>query len=583
MPDNLSLYFRSYFQKTFAQEKLPPMSLKIIKKPVIFACACFLLFLSCNQGRRGPAKTDWEPLPGDPDYPVNISVFSMANIRQPPANHRIYKWLQEKLNVTFTWDILVGDKDQKIGVMIAGGDYPDLLHVDSPKFYEAGALIPLDNLVNRYAPRLKAHYADAWEKMREEDGWVYTLPVWGIVTGLDQTNWYGDSALWIQKEVLKEFGYPVITTMDQYFDLLIKYKEKYPAINDMPTIGFTILTHDWRSFCLINPPNFLAGFPNDGNGTIDPETHKYKVFLYQDISKRWFKKLNEMNAIGLIDRSCFVDNYDQYLSKISSGRVLGFHDQAWQFQQAENSLASQGMQNRTYAPLPIVFDEGIRPRYRNRRLPNIGQGIAVSVNAADPVRIIRFLDAQLDEDVQKVIGYYGFLDQDYHVDYNGQPYRTQLQREQQQDDIWTLNNHAELWRSHNPKIDGSFSNGWPTNIADVFSEREAQIHPVDRELWAAYGVRNHAEMMDKDPPPNPVWFPMWQIEPRDGSDAQIAWTKAQDVYRRYLPRIIMGRPIQFERLWDEYIDELNKTGLDKYERYMQQELDKRIERWSPRN
>ncbi|MCL2270824.1 MAG: extracellular solute-binding protein, partial [Treponema sp.] len=400
-----------------------------LKKICLCICASLVLFASCSK------KTEREFSDTDPSYPINISVYSMASMQQPPANNKIYKWIADNLNVTFTWDILVGDKDQKIGVMIAGGEYPDLLHVDSTKFYEAGALLPLDDLIDKYAPRLKAHYAEAWEKMKEKDGHVYTLPVWGVFSGRDYGTWYGSSAMWVQKEVLKEFGYPRIKTMDEYFDLLIRYKERYPTINGMPTIAYTILAYDWRSFCLINPPNFLAGFPNDGNGTIDPVTHEYKVFLYQDISKRWFKKLNEMNAAGIIDRSCFVDNYDQYLSKIASGRVLGFHDQAWQFQSAEYSLTNQGMHNRTYAPLPVVFDESIRPWYRNRHVPNFGQGIGISIKAKDPVRIIRFLDAQLDDEVQKVIGFYGILGEDYHLDENGLPYRTQLQRDQQEDEV----------------------------------------------------------------------------------------------------------------------------------------------------
>ncbi|MCL2878782.1 MAG: extracellular solute-binding protein [Treponema sp.] len=541
----------------------------------ILICSCVLTFASCQKKQQN-AETS-------PDYPVNISVFSMAALQQPPADNKIYKWIENNLHVTFTWDILVGDKDQKIGVMIAGGEYPDILHVDSKKFYEAGALIPLDNLIDTYAPRLRAHYAEIWEKMKEDDGHIYTLPVWGVMSGRDHNNWYGDSAMWVQKEVLKEFGYPKITTVDEYFDLLSRYKEKYPVINGMPTIAFTILAYDWRSFSLINPPNFLAGFPNDGNGTVDPVNHKYRVFLYQDISKRWFKKLNEMNAKGLIDRSCFVDNYDQYLSKIASGRVLGFHDQAWQFQNAENTLISENMNNRTYAPLPIVFDKSIRPWYRNRKLPNIGQGIGISIKAKDPVRIIRFLDAQLDDDAQKIIGYYGILGEDYQVDAQGNPYRTLVQRQQQEDEVWKLHNQALLWRTHNPKIEGSYSDGWPTNIADIFGEREATMKPEDKELWLAYGVTNNPEMMDMDPPPNPVWFPAWQIETPDGSEAQLAWKKAQEIYSRYLPRIILGKPEQFDSLWNEYVTALAGAGLDKYEAYMQQGIDNRIQKWSPKN
>jgi len=547
-----------------------------LKKAGLFICLGTLFFSSCRYiEERSMAKRD-------PGYPVNISVFSMAPMQQPPADNKIYKWISDNLHVTFTWQMLTGEKDQKIAVMIAGEDYPDILQIDSSKFFAAGALVPLDGLIEKYAPRLKRHYAEIWERMKEEDGHVYVLPTWGVIEGQDQSPWYGDSAFWIQKEVLREFGYPKIKTVDEYFDLLARYKEKYPVINGMPTIAFTILTYDWHSFCLINPPNFLAGFPNDGNGTVDPVTHQYKVSLYQDISKRWFMKLNEMNADGIIDRSCFVDDYDQYLAKIASGRVLGFHDQAWQFQTAENSLADKNMYNRTYAPLPIVFDETVRPRYRNRKLPTFGQGIGISRKAKDPVRIIRFLDAQLADDVQKVIGYYGILGEDYQLDSKGEPYRTQDQRNQQADDTWKLRNQANLWLYHSPKIEGSYSDGWPNNITDVYNERKASMRPEDKELWEAYGVTNNAEMMDKDPPPNPVWFPAWQINIFDGSDAQAAWQKAEDLYRKYLPRIILGKPAQFDRLWQEYVDELGKVGLDKYEAFLQGEINKRIEKWTPK-
>jgi len=516
----------------------------------------------------------------DPDYPITISIFSMTAMQQPPADNKIYQWIKKNLNVTFKWDILVGEKDQKIGVMVAGGKYPDILHIDSRKFYEAGALIPLDDLIEKYGPRLKKHYEKAWERMKEDDGHVYCLPVWGVFEGRDQGTWYGGPAMWVQKEVLKEFGYPKIKTIDEYFDLLLKYKNKYPLINGQPTIGFTILAYSWHSYTMINPPNFLAGFPNDGNGTVDPITHEYKCFLYQDISKRWFKKLNEMNSLGLIDRSCFVDNYDQYLSKISSGRVLGFHDQAWHFQQASDSLTTQNMYNRTYAPLPIVFDENIRPHYLNRPVPNYGQGIGISIRAKDPVRIIRFLDAQLAENVQKIIGLWGIEGEDYQYDETGHPYRTEEQRKQQEDDIWKLRNQAQLWRSHNPKIQGSYSDGYPTEIGDIYSEREAMLKPEDKELWKAYDVTSNPELMDIDPPENSVWFPAWQIQLIDGSEAQIAWQRVESVYAKYLPRIILAPASEFEILWSEYTDELRKAGIEKYEAYMQEEINKRIEKWS---
>jgi len=515
------------------------------------------------------------------DYPIELSVFTIQQQQVPPEDNKVYQWMEETFNVTFEWDIAIGEKDQKIGVMIASGEYPDLVEIDSPKFIDAGAVIPLEDLINEYAPTLKAHYARDWEKLREDDGHIYCLPNYGVIDGTWRGTWYGDSALWVQKEVLKEFGYPEIKTMDEYFDILVRYKEKYPEINGTPTIGFTILTYDWRVFCLINPPNFLAGYPNDGNGTVDPVTHEYDVFLDNDISKVWFKKLNEMNAIGMIDRSCFVDNYDQYMAKLSSGRVLGIHDQYWQFQNATNALINQDMYNRSMAPLPIVFDESIRPRYRNLPMPNLQRGFGITVDAEDPVRIIRFLDEQMKEENQ-IIFQWGFEGEDWQYDENGEPYRTPEQRAQQEDEVWKLRNKATLWHATAPKMEGSFSNGYSTAIGEVPGEALAAQKPEDKEILEAYGVSSFAELMDPDTPPNPVWFPAWQIAPSDGTDAQIAWTKAQETYRKYLPRIIMGRPDQFEELWAEYVAALDECNLEDYEAFVQAGIDERIAKWSPK-
>jgi len=536
-----------------------------------------VLLLGCQPKGKGGQAAGGQP----EDYPITISVFTIQPQQTPPEDNKIYKWIKEKFNVTFTWDIAVGQKDQKIGTMIAAQDYPDLIEVDSTKFIEAKALIPLEDLIEKYGPNLKKKYAGVWEKMKEDDGHIYCLPNWGVITGEYKGSYYSESALWIQKAVLKEFGYPKIKTMDEYFDLIEKYAKKYPTINGLPTIGFTILTYDWRAFCLINPPNFLAGNPNDGNVIVDKKTFDAKVFLGLDISKKWFKKLNEMNAKGLIDRSCFVDNYDQYMAKLSSGRVLGIHDQYWQFQDATTALLNQNMYIRSMAPLPIVFDESIKPWYRSRPLPNLRRGFGISIKAKDPVRIIRFLDAQLAEDAQKVLQW-GFLNEDYYLDEKGVPYRTEEQRKQQDDPVWRLHNKAELWFATAPKLEGTFSDGNPTSIGDVPGEAMATLRPEDAELYKAYGVSSMAEMMDPNPPENPIYYPAWQLVPPDGSPAQIAWKKAEDLYRKYLPRIILAPPARFEELWNEYVSELNKVGLEEYEKFMTTEIKKRVANWSPK-
>lgn len=529
-----------------------------------------LLTVACSNGKAGGSK-----LSGTKS-PITISVFTVQARQQPNADNKLYKYLKEKLGVTFTWDILVGEVAQKRGVMIASGDYPDMIEINETQFIDAGALIPLEDLIEKYGPNIKAHYGDQMSKLRSPDGHIYYLANWGIIRNKDQSPYYGASAMWIQKEVLKDAGYPKVVTMDQYFDLLINYAKKYPTINGQPTIPFTILTYDWHAFCLWNPPNFLGGNPNDGNGVVDPTTHKYQTFFTMDISKRWFKKLNELNALGLLDKASFTDNYDQYLAKVSSGRVLGLHDQRWQFQNADDALRDSGAYNRTFAPLPIVFDESIKPHYRDLPVPNLGRGVGISVKAKDPVRIIKFLNDYLSEEVQRTVQW-GIEGEDWQRNDKGEPYRTPEQRSNWDNVSWQEQNRALLARDVMPNWEGSFNDGYPWELKDYFPEREAMARAEDKELWAAYGVTSNAELMDKDPPPNGLWYPTWNMpNPPDGSDAQIALQRCDQTMRKYLPKAILAKPADFEAVWKEYCDQMVANDIAKYEAYMQEQVDKRI-------
>jgi len=548
-----------------------------MKKFMVIAALCCtvtVLVTGCKKSESGKS--------GDANYPITISVFhETGGHPQPSANNPIYRYLKDKLNVTFTWDILVGDIAQRRGTMIAGGDYPDMIELRGNEWIDAGALIPLEGLIEQYGPNIKKHYKDVWEKMKSADGHIYYLINFGVFQGIDQNPNYDQAAFWIQKAVLKDAGYPKIKTVDEYFDLISNYYRKNPTINGQPTIPFTILTDDWRVFELWNPPNFLAGNPNDGNGVVNPVTHEYKNFFTMDISKRWFKKLNELNAKGLIDKTSFTDNYDQYQAKIASGRILGQSVQGWQFiYAADLANRDRGENIRTMAPLPIVFDENIRPHYRNITIPNILRGIGISVSAKDPVRIIRFLNDFLAEDVQRTMNW-GIEGQHWQKNEQGVPYRTEQQRANWNNDIWQEQNRARLMYDPFPKLEGTFSDGYPSDLSFFFPEREGLMLPEDKELFAAYGVTGNGELMDKNPPPNPLWFPTWNLlPPPDGSNVQIALQRCEQTMRQRLPQMIIAPPADFERLWTAYVAEMNSNGIAIYEKYMQEQLNQRIKEWS---
>ena len=534
---------------------------------------------------------------------LKISVFTIQQRKQPPKNNKTYKWIKDNFGVEFAWDILVGDKDQKIGLLIASGDLPDLVEVDSEKFQGAGCLRDLKPLVEKYCPNLLKHYSSAWKKMVDQDSekdangkivkeHIYSLPNYGVYDGTPSDTYYNQNGWWIQKAVLKEFGYPKVKYIDEYFDLIEKYYKKYPTIDGMPTIPFSIITADWEAFDLWNPPQFLGGNPNDGNGHVVKEGDKY---VYYDIftdanAKRWFKLANGYFQRGLIDPASFTDNRDQYYAKIAQGRVLGMFIQGWQFMgEPEQTLWTAGKDERTYAPLPIVFDETFKPHYRDRSLPNLQRGYGITVMCPEDkaIKILKFMDQMLEEENQKVL-YWGFEGTDYLIDTDGKvtgtkgaAYRTDKMRADQKDPNYLEKNFAMLWREEAPKLEGTMKSGYTRSMDDLEWEYALSQKKVDLELWDAYGVGSYAEFVDPNPPQNAGWYPMWQCNPsaeKGGfeEEAAVAMTGFETVQRKYLPQMIMGKPADFDKTWDEYCA-LLKPLTATYNKFMQQQLDNRVE------
>jgi len=566
-----------------------------MKKKIMLVAAAAVLALSlvgCSKGTSAK-KSD----------KLNISVFTIQQREQPPADNKTYKWIEEKFGVTFSWDILVGDKDQKIGVLIASNDLPDLVEVDSEKFQGAGCLYDLKPLVEKYAPNLLKHYSTAWKKMIDQDSekdangnivkeHIYSLPNYGVYDGTPSDTYYNGNGWWVQKAVLKEFGYPVIKTIDEYFDLIEKYYKKYPTIDGMPTIPFSIITADWEAFNLWNPPQFLGGNPNDGNGHVVKEGNKYVYYdiFTDDNAKRWFKLANGYFQRGLIDPASFTDNRDQYYAKIAQGRVLGMFIQGWQFMgEPEQTLWTAGKDERTYAPLAVTFDESIRPHYRDRSLPNLQRGYGITKKCPEDkaIKILQFMDEMIKEENQKVL-YWGFEGTDYLIDTDGSKtgekgaaYRTQAMRDQQKDPNYLEKNFAMLWREEAPKLEGTMPSGYSRSMDDLPWEYALSQKQVDLDLWEAYGVGSYAEFVDSNPPQNAGWYPMWQCNPsaENGGfeeEAAIAMTGFETVQRKYLPQMIMGKPADFDKTWDEYCA-LLKPLTEVYDKFMQQQLDHRVE------
>ncbi|MHB8062643.1 MAG: extracellular solute-binding protein [Ruminiclostridium sp.] len=520
-----------------------------------------------------------------PDKPVTLSIWITTVQAAPAADNKISKLIKDKLGVTLNYETIVPDNaDQKIGVMLAGGDYPDLIGTtdQNARFITGKALISLDDYIKPgVANTLYEHVKPYWNRISTDGGdgkHIYVIPnynrFYGDITG--GTN-YSASGFWLQKAVLEDAGYPDVSnmTLDKYFKLIEDYVKKYPTIDGQPTIGFEILAAQGREWGLTNPPEYLAGAPNNGGVIVDENNHA-AIFADKDVSKTYYKYLNEMNAKGLVDKEAFTQTLDQYLAKLATGRVLGMYDQRWSYGNAYDALVSANKENRTWVSLMPTYD-GKAPYYADREVMNINQGMGVSVSCKQPDVAVSFLDTMLTEEWQKIISW-GIKGEDYEVDAAGKFFRTEEQRTNYRDLVWRSSNRVEALRDIFPKHNGTFSDGNAYGPDDQPAEFFATLRDYDKKFLTAYGKQTWRDFLNK-PPENPVYYPAWNIPLPDGSDQQMANKQLSDASLQYLPKAILASPKDFESIWSQYTDTISKINIKAYEDAINAGIQERIKNW----
>jgi len=565
------------------------------KTPVYITAMLVLVFAlvitGCAGNNKGGTTTNNNPGTSTPsgnegnseEKPLEKVTFSYFNgagaAKDVNTNETtLGKILEDQTGVNFKIENLVGDLNTKIGTMTASRKYPDVLIPDAAidEVLAAEGFIDLTQLIEEHGPNIKKAFGNDLERLKTEDGKLYYLPMSAQVGEYIPDPNIGQGAFWVQRRVLKEAGYPEIKTIDQYFQLIRDYVKNHP---EEDLTGFIALTHDWRFFATTNPPMHLAGYPNDGEVTVDMSTHEAKVYSANDDTKRYLKLLNELNAEGLFDKASFIDNYDQYLAKLTSGKVVGFFDYGWQIGNAQNVLtdaakADPAQDDFVYFPLPVTFD-GQKDQYLDPPSFVKNRGVGITISAKDPARIVQYFDNLLKEENQ-ILRSWGIEGETYEIDENGRYYRTAEQIAKIDESFReTFGFKYYDWNWPIYGASSTFSNGnavSPGVQAEVF---QMSLTEADKTILDAYGAQTYAEMFAK--PDERPWFPAWGIPKEQGSPEQIYETKKTELTRKFFPKLVLEDPSKFDSNWEEYMNEFNKLDTAGYEAFVTAEVKKLVE------
>ena len=471
--------------------------------------------------------------------------------------------------------------EEAVGTMIAGGEYPDFIDGGDgmAQLYDAGALVALDEYIDDY-PNIKEYLTEQeWDKLRQEDGHIYWINQFQNIYGEEKATTHNDEAFWIQTRVLEWAGYPEVKTMDQYFDLIEAYQEANPTMEDgTENIPYTILCEDWRYFCLENAPQFLDGYPNDGSVIVDPEELKVIDYNTTPTAVKYFQKLNEEYHKGIVDPESFTQTYDEYIAKLSTGRVLGMIDQWWNFAYNVNdSLKQQGLdeQGCDYVPLPITIEEGIQNKWHcSGSVLNEASGLAITTSCEDVEGALQFINDLLSQEVHD-LRYWGVEGEDYEVDENGLFYKTEEQRLEASDTAYKASHLCTY--SYFPQYAGTSRDGinamqpqyQPTEFFDGLSDDV-------KKCFEAYGAETYVDMLGTSEAPGP-WYPMYSYSNNmtTSTPGGMALTKMGEIKHEYLPKVVMAE--DFDAAWDEYMEAYESCDPQAFLDEMQEELDRRME------
>ncbi|NIK78323.1 putative aldouronate transport system substrate-binding protein [Paenibacillus castaneae] len=329
---------------------------------------------------------------------IGIQGPTTANFADMP----FFKELEEKTNVHIEWELYQQSSyPDKKNILLASDEVPDAFFgpeafsiEDANKFGPQGTVIPLNDLIEKYAP----NYKEAMNKQpllsgmsTASDGKKYTM---GTVIEQVQRNYPG--ILYINKQWLSNLGLEVPTTLDEYYNVLKAFKEQDPNGdgNKNDEIPYTFLNFNhitgygqfFGAFGRVDVHNsggnavdhFVIG--DDGKLVFTADKPEYKEAI--SYLSKFFKE-------GLFDQEGFTQDPKQFDAKMKDPKGIVGSFYAWSSQAVSPETADQYV-----AINPFKGPSGEEPvvMKRNNNINVRGNGFAITHKNKNPEITMRWVD-----------------------------------------------------------------------------------------------------------------------------------------------------------------------------------------------
>lgn len=371
----------------------------------ILAAALVMTTLSACGGNQKAASGGDSGTETDSNAPITLTWFDQNT--GDAFTNPVAKVITEKTGVTVEIQQPTGNPVEKLNLMLASGDLPDVILMSRGsdimnKYITSGAVIPLNDLIEEHGPNIQKMYGDTLTKTRSEDGNNYYFSNW---YGLEQYPVFG---FMMRMDIMKELGVGDKVnngepfTAEEFEELLVKFKEKYPTIDGKESIPMTLngenvgaVTGSFKGMY-----GMMPYYETNGELKKDVRDPRYLEMV---------KFLNSLYRKGLLDKEWATMKTKQFEQKLGNGNVFATAEALWNVGNANALLKTEAADKATEDERQFyqykVLAPGVKPEEATYGpKSSLGwDGVAISRSNKDPVRTMKLLDFLASEEGQYLL------------------------------------------------------------------------------------------------------------------------------------------------------------------------------------
>ena len=488
-------------------------------------------------------KEDTSPI--ELGYYANFSWFSLDR------NDATAERVTAKTGVDLNFMKPVVDDGQKLNMMIAGNQLPDILTLDKndaalKKMAEAGMLWSLDELIDQYAPKMREILPkEILSNYQMADGKTYQFTTWiqgeawqKAAREYDQIVGTNQPIITVRKDYYDEIGRPEIRNMTEFIAAVKQMKENHPdKIGFYPADG-SMSADEFGKSAKLSHYGIQMGLSTD----FSEKDGGIQWVVRDDKFKEPMKYLNEMYLEGILTKDPFIDTKDVGKAKIEQGDVISY---CWTISDGEKVPGDNP--DTTYEILPPFETYGqIRT----------GAGWLATVipkTCKDPERAIRFLEylASVEGHSDVSWGIEGDTYQDavagaqWHM-IDGKPVLLEEYVKDKNADwggVASRNGLGEYWIACNELL---WNLPW-------WNDQDERMNKFNEQFGKYVEFRPELDIQDPSPE----------------SEEGIIRQKAFSLLQQYSVKMIFTE--DFESVYQEFIQKIDELGMNKVEAYWTEE------------